>query len=268
MTRNRSDYLALLGLTEWVRRDASGDHRETVEPDLERAVPVASAAPEPEAASPEPPLEATASAVVSRPPPPVAATPVEREPVAEDWEGLAAQVASCTACALHETRTQAVFGVGQRQAELMLVGEGPGEQEDLRGEPFVGAAGQLLDQMLAAIGQSRKSTVYIANVVKCRPPGNRKPHAAEAGACRDFLEAQIRLVQPKLIVALGQVAAAGLLGEDAPVGRMRQGAHMHAATQTPVIVTYPPAYYLRQPLEKRKGWEDLKRIRAQLTAST
>lgn len=269
MTNRRSDYLALLGLTEWVRRDQAG--RE--EPVLADAVAPAPALEPGPASAPtvvDPPEAPAALPLVD-----VAARPAEvapgpagvcHAPAPRDWEALAAQVAACTACPLHETRTQTVFGVGQRQADLMLVGEGPGEQEDLRGEPFVGAAGQLLDQMLAAIGQSRASTVYIANVVKCRPPGNRKPHAAEAAACRDYLEAQIELVRPRLIVALGQVAAAGLLGEDAPVGRMRQGSHVHPASQTPVIVTYHPAYYLRQPLEKRKGWEDLKRIRALLNS--
>ena len=189
------------------------------------------------------------------------------EPVATEWEPLEAQVAACTACPLHEGRTQTVFGVGRRTADLMLVGEGPGEQEELRGEPFVGAAGELLDRMLEAIGHSRQHTSYIANAVKCRAPGNRKPHAVEADACRRYLEAQITLVKPKLIVALGQAAAASLLGLEAPVGSMREQVHQHAPTGTPVIVTYHPAYYLRKPDEKRKGWEDLKRIRALLKAS-
>lgn len=186
------------------------------------------------------------------------------EPVPTQWEPLQAHVAGCTACALHTGRTQTVFGVGQPTADLMLVGEGPGAAEDAQGEPFVGAAGQLLDRMLAAIGHSRADTVYIANVVKCRPPGNRKPHASEAAACSDYLAAQIALVQPKLIVALGQIAATQLTGTDAPVARMRQGEHRYTPGDIPVMVTYHPAYYLRQPLEKRKGWEDLKRIRARL----
>lgn len=259
-----------MGLTEWVRRDQQP--AEAPEPVIEvapTAEPVAAIEDplteqtpvESPVVVPEPQPEAIPVAKVSEPAPP---SVPEREPPAMDWDALRAQVARCTACALHETRTQTVFGVGRTQADLMLVGEGPGEQEDLRGEPFVGAAGQLLDRMLAAIGHSRQSTVYIANVVKCRPPGNRKPHAVEADACRGYLEAQIALVRPKLIVALGQVAATGLLGEDAPVGRLRRGSHVHGPSGTPVIVTYHPAYYLRQPLEKRKGWDDLKRIRARL----
>ena len=271
----RSEYLSLMGLTEWVRRD----HQAPIEsPSAELSRTESPPVESPSEAAPSPPAgddavladtpSAVVSAVVAADPVPVpeAAPPPreDREPIATQWEPLREQVARCTACALHETRTQTVFGVGVQRADLMLVGEGPGEQEDQRGEPFVGAAGQLLDRMLAAIGHSRQATVYIANVVKCRPPGNRKPHAVEAEACCGYLEAQIAPIQPKLIVALGQVAASGLLGEDGPVGRMRQGSHVHGASGTPVIVTYHPAYYLRQPREKRKGWEDLKRIRALL----
>lgn len=179
-----------------------------------------------------------------------------------DWDALAARVAACTACGLHQRRTQTVFGVGAQDAPLMLVGEGPGEQEDLLGEPFVGAAGQLLDNMLRAIGRSRAQDVYIANVVKCRPPGNRKPQEDEAAACGDYLDRQIALVGPKLLVALGGAAAARLLGQDTPVGKLR--GQIHDYRGTPVIVTYHPAYYLRKPADKRKGWDDLKRIRALL----
>lgn len=182
-----------------------------------------------------------------------------------DWDALAARVAACTACGLHQRRTQTVFGVGARTAPLMLVGEGPGEQEDLLGEPFVGAAGQLLDNMLRAIGRSRADDTYIANVVKCRPPGNRKPQDSEAAACGDYLDRQIALVGPKLLVALGGAAAARLLSQDTPVGKLR--GQIHDYRGTPVIVTYHPAYYLRKPADKRKGWEDLKRIRALLEAA-
>ena len=179
-----------------------------------------------------------------------------------DWDALAARVAACTACGLHQRRTQTVFGVGAQAAPLMLVGEGPGEQEDLLGEPFVGAAGQLLDNMLSAIGRSRAQDTYIANVVKCRPPGNRKPQDDEAAACGDYLDRQIALVEPKLLVALGGAAATRLLGQDTPVGKLR--GQIHDYRGMPVIVTYHPAYYLRKPADKRKGWDDLKRIRALL----
>ena len=182
-----------------------------------------------------------------------------------DWQPLAEQVARCQACRLHERRTQTVFGVGARNAPVMFIGEGPGEQEDLQGEPFVGAAGQLLDNMLAAIGCSRAQDVYIANVVKCRPPGNRKPSADEAEACSAYLDRQIELVAPKLLVALGGVAATRLLGQESPVGKLR--GQIHDYQGRPLIVTYHPAYYLRSPGEKRKGWDDLKRIRALLDQS-
>lgn len=285
MPASRHDYLELLGLTEWRLRDGGAPADDAAD------VAVQAVAPEPAPArSSTPQADAPAASATTEPGPTLETEPERRPqeqlqpqrfeqpepaprtpatdpapaPVATEWEPLQAQVAACTACALHTGRTQEVFGVGVRTADLLLVGEGPGEQEDARGEPFVGAAGQLLDRMLAAIGHSRAETVYIANVVKCRPPGNRKPHADEAAACSGYLAAQIALIRPKLIVALGQVAATGLLGVDAPVGRMRRDEHVYAPGDIPVLVTYHPAYYLRQPLEKRKGWDDLKRIRARL----
>ena len=204
--------------------------------------------------------------VEESPPPTAAEPPAQATDIATlDWDALAARVASCTTCRLHQRRTQTVFGVGAQNAPLMLIGEGPGEQEDLLGEPFVGAAGQLLDNMLKAIGRSRAQDTYIANVVKCRPPGNRKPQDDEAAACGGYLDRQIALVGPKLLVALGGAAAARLLGQDTPVGKLR--GQIHDYRGTPVIVTYHPAYYLRKPADKRKGWDDLKRIRALLESS-
>jgi DNA polymerase len=172
------------------------------------------------------------------------------------WDELQSTVAACKACALHEKRTQTVFGVGDQQAQLMVIGEAPGADEDRQGEPFVGRAGQLLNAMLAAIGFER-GQVYIANIVKCRPPGNRDPHAEEAAACRDFLARQIELIAPKLILSVGRVSAHNLLGTDEAVGRLRGTVHRLDPGNVPLIVTYHPAYLLRRPQEKAKSWQDL-----------
>lgn len=175
------------------------------------------------------------------------------------WPELKACIADCQRCELHQTRTQTVFGVGNQQADLMIIGEAPGADEDLQGEPFVGRAGQLLDKMLFAIGLQRQQ-VFIANILKCRPPNNRNPSAAEAQMCASYLHRQIELVKPKLILSVGKVSASNLLGLDGALGKMRGEMHQHAATGTPVLVTYHPAYLLRSPLEKRKAWEDLQRV--------
>lgn len=172
-----------------------------------------------------------------------------------DWEPLARHVANCTACTLCERRTQTVFGVGDQQAEWLFVGEGPGEQEDLQGEPFVGQSGRLLDNMLRALGVSRQRNVYIANVVKCRPPGNRDPEPEEVAQCAPYLQRQIALLKPRLIVVLGKVAAHRLLSTDVPVSRLRGQVHDYAGI--PVVVTYHPSYLLRSPNEKAKAWDDL-----------
>ncbi|MGH8293382.1 MAG: uracil-DNA glycosylase [Gammaproteobacteria bacterium] len=171
-----------------------------------------------------------------------------------DWQQLEAAVKACTHCRLRAGCTQTVFGVGNRQAEWLVIGEAPGADEDRQGEPFVGRAGQLLNSMLAAIGLKREA-VYIANVVKCRPPGNRNPAPDEAAACRPFLDRQIALIRPKLILAVGRVAAQNLLQTSAPIGGLRGCVHeLHGI---PVVVTYHPAYLLRSPGEKRKAWADL-----------
>ena len=172
-----------------------------------------------------------------------------------DWPALKARVASCTACALHEKRNKTVFGVGDERAGWLFVGEGPGAEEDEQGEPFVGQAGKLLDNMLAAIDLKRGTNVYIANIVKCRPPGNRTPHTDEAQACSSYLQRQIALIQPKLIVALGKVAAVNLLGRDASIASLR--GQVHAYRGIPLIVTYHPAYLLRTLPDKAKAWQDL-----------
>ncbi len=176
-----------------------------------------------------------------------------------DWDALRACVADCTRCELHRGRTQTVFGVGDPAARWMLIGEAPGVEEDRRGEPFVGRAGKLLDEMLRALGLGREC-VYIANTVKCRPPGNRDPAAAEALACRGFLDRQIELVGPSVIVAVGKVAAQNLLATEAPVGRLRGRRHQYGGI--PLVVTYHPAYLLRSPTQKRLVWDDLCLARA------
>ena len=172
------------------------------------------------------------------------------------WQTLAAAVRACTLCALHETRTQTVFGVGRRDADLLVIGEAPGADEDAKGEPFVGRAGQLLNAMLLAIGLER-GAVYIANILKCRPPNNRDPQPAEAAACTPYLQQQIALVAPRAILAVGRIAAQWLLQSDAPIGRLRGRVFHYGPTNTPLVVTYHPAYLLRSPLAKATAWQDL-----------
>ena len=171
------------------------------------------------------------------------------------WPELKEAVRGCAACPLHVARTQSVFGVGDEQADWLFVGEGPGAEEDARGEPFVGQAGKLLDNMLAAIGIKRGHDVYIANIVKCRPPGNRVPDPREAEQCAPFLRRQIALIQPRLIVALGKTAASHLLSTEASLGSLR--GRVHDFHGTALLVTYHPAYLLRNPPDKAKAWEDL-----------
>ncbi len=183
--------------------------------------------------------------------------------VAADWAGLESQVSTCTRCALSAGRTQTVFGVGSRSARLMIIGEAPGAEEDRRGEPFVGRAGKLLDEMLRALGLDR-GDVFIANILKCRPPNNRDPKPEEAAACRPYLERQIEWVAPDVILAVGRIAAQNLLGSDEPIGRMRTREYRYPGGDTPVIVTYHPAYLLRTPSQKRKAWQDLCRARDRL----
>lgn len=172
-----------------------------------------------------------------------------------DWSQLKQQVHDCTACKLRAGCTQTVFGVGDENADWLFVGEGPGADEDAQGEPFVGQAGKLLDNMLASIKLKRGNNVYIANIVKCRPPGNRTPEADEIATCMPYLRQQIALIKPKLIVALGKTAATSLLGREATLGSLR--GTVHDVGGVPLIVTYHPAYLLRSPAEKAKAWQDL-----------
>lgn len=171
------------------------------------------------------------------------------------------EVGECTRCKLHGTRRSIVFGVGDPDAPLMFVGEAPGEQEDKRGEPFVGPAGELLDKMIEAMGWTRDS-VYINNIIQCRPPGNRNPQPDEVAACQPFLEARIRAIAPRIIVALGRPAANTLLGIDAPISTLR--GTFHDRNGVKVMPTFHPAYLLREPAKKREAWEDLKLVMAEL----
>jgi len=172
-----------------------------------------------------------------------------------EWGDFAADVDACTACGLHRGRRKSVPGVGDPNADWLFVGEGPGAEEDAKGEPFVGQAGKLLDSMLAALGLARGANVYIANVVKCRPPGNRTPEPAEAAACRPYLDRQVALLRPHIIVALGKSAATTLLDVDATIGSLRGRVHDYGGI--PLVVTYHPAYLLRNLPDKAKAWEDL-----------
>ena len=177
-----------------------------------------------------------------------------------DWDQLQQRIAACEKCSLCQSRTQTVFGVGNPQADLMIIGEAPGAEEDKQGEPFVGAAGKLLDNMLKAIGLNRQK-VFIANILKCRPPSNRNPSNEEAMACEAYLLRQIDLSQPKMILSVGGVSAKNLLKTEEAVGRLRQQKQQMVKRKLPVLVTYHPAYLLRKPSEKAKSWEDLKKLK-------
>ncbi|PKO34870.1 MAG: DNA polymerase III [Betaproteobacteria bacterium HGW-Betaproteobacteria-7] len=229
MTLSREQMLVEMGISPiWVRRD----------------VPLAAGAQKPIA-------DTVAVAEVALP----VATADASPRAAGDWPTLAAEVAACRACPLCEQRKQAVLGVGDSNPDWLFIGEGPGAEEDARGEPFVGQAGKLLDNMLAAIDIVRGQKVYIGNAVKCRPPGNRTPEAAEIATCRPYLERQIALLKPKIIVLLGKVAVHSLLQDDKALGAMRGQRFEYAGI--PVVVTYHPAYLLRNLPDKAKSWEDL-----------
>ena len=185
---------------------------------------------------------------------------VETAPLASagalNWHELETAVAACTRCALAAGRTQTVFGVGNRVADWMIIGEAPGQEEDRQGEPFVGRAGQLLNSMLGALGLAREQ-IFIANILKCRPPANRDPEPAEAAACAGWLARQIELVAPRLILCVGRVAAQNLLGTQTPIGKLRGQRYSYGPREIPVVVTWHPAYLLRSPGEKRRAWQDL-----------
>ncbi len=178
--------------------------------------------------------------------------------VNRDWESLETEVSACRKCTLCETRNNTVFGVGNKFAEWMIIGEAPGQHEDEQGKPFVGRAGQLLTEMLRAVGLERDD-VFITNILKCRPPGNRDPKLEEAESCNDFLRRQCVLVKPKIILAVGRISAQTLLKTDAPLAKLR--GKVHKLNDIPLVVVYHPAYLLRSLLEKRKAWQDLQLAR-------
>ena len=251
MSRSREEMLEEMGLgPTWRLREGSAAPSATAA--LARSLDE-SYADEPSSASAPAATEATALLEL----PAAAPVPTDRRAAVMHmgWPELKAAVAQCVACALHAKRINTVFGVGDENADWMFIGEGPGADEDALGDPFVGQAGRLLDNMLAAIKLARGDNVYIANIVKCRPPGNRNPEPCEAAECLPFLRRQIELVRPKLIVALGKVAAVNLLGKDASIASLRGRVLDFAGT--PLIVTYHPAYLLRTLGDKAKAWEDL-----------
>ncbi len=250
-TSRQNQYLEAIGIDVWVRRPGGPLGALEVPDRAEAGV----AAAEPDAQSFHP----VAALVESEPAP--APTPVPAG-AAESWQALRAEILSCTRCSLHTTRTQGVVGVGPQRTDWMVIGEAPGAEEDRRGEPFVGRAGQLLDAMLRAIGLDRRANVYIANVLKSRPPNNRDPRPEEVAACLPYLMRQIALLQPRLMLAVGRIAAQNLLATDMPLGRLRGQVHYFGELNTPLIVTYHPAYLLRTPADKRKAWEDLKFARS------
>lgn len=253
----RNKYLRALGIPVWQARDGSA----------ETGVQTVVAGSADDGASRA--MQAVQPSMTTAPTAITAGREAKPAALTLDWDALAAVVRDCRDCGLRAGCTQTVFGVGSRQADLMVVGEAPGADEDRLGEPFVGRAGKLLDSMLLAIGRSRegadaKRGVYIGNIVKCRPPNNRDPQPEEAAACRPYLERQLALVKPRLILAVGRIAAQNLLQTDTPIGKLRGPVHHYGPDKIPVIVTYHPAYLLRSPREKARAWEDLKRARALL----
>ncbi|MDR1351111.1 MAG: uracil-DNA glycosylase [Zoogloeaceae bacterium] len=247
--RGQAAILREMGYTLWQLRQNTAERGEHPEPEP----PVlAEKSPLPTAVAPK------TSVPVSAPRPVVfvAANEERAATIADlDWEALTQAIKECRACGLCARRRQVVPGIGDRTADWLFVGEGPGAEEDARGEPFVGQAGKLLDNMLAAIDLQRERNVYIANAVKCRPEGNRTPTNEEMAACRPFLLRQIALIAPKLIVLLGKSAVHSVLGDDRSLSALRQKPQSFGAT--PVVVTYHPAYLLRSLPEKAKAWEDL-----------
>jgi DNA polymerase len=252
----RLEYLQAIGVDVWVRRLAPSEVAD-VPPVVEAPAAATSGAVAPVA-------PARAVRVAASPPrqsvPSALSVPLAPE-VEAQWEGLRAEVLGCTKCGLHSTRTQGVFGVGNRRADWLIIGEAPGAEEDRQGEPFVGRAGKLLNAMLLSLGLPREQ-VFIANVLKSRPPANRDPRPDEVAACLPYLMRQIALLKPKLMLAVGRIAAQNLLATDVSLGRLRGQVHTFGELNTPLIVTYHPAYLLRTPADKRKAWEDLKFARS------
>jgi len=261
----RRDYLAAMGVSIWTLRPGM-EPLIAASPIEEAAsvVPERSVRPESPPQDPPPSVEVPSESAIIEPAAPAKTTASDSQTM--DWDALEAAVVACRACGLCDTRTQTVFGVGNRQARLLVIGEAPGADEDRLGEPFVGRAGQLLNRMLEAIGCPRES-VYIANVLKCRPPGNRDPRQEESQRCQGFLLGQLRLIRPELILAVGRIAAQHLLQTDESVGRLRGRWLEFGPERIPVRVTYHPAYLLRSPEQKAKVWDDLAIVRRRLDVS-
>ena len=255
----RAKMLEAIGVTVWTPRDAA------LGANAEGAGPVAASAVEPVAAAPvREPAPRAAPKAEPVPPPAPAVREAAPEPPGADatigWAELRRRVAACVRCGLHSMRTNTVFGVGDEAADWMFIGEAPGADEDAQGEPFVGRSGQLLTSMIKALGYTREQ-VFIANILKCRPPENRDPLPEEVGHCLPYLARQVALVQPKIIVCVGRIAAQNLLGVDTPIGKLRGSVHRFRDSGIPVVVTYHPSYLLRSPSQKRVAWDDLKLAR-------
>lgn len=270
--QTRSRYLKAMGIPLWIPKDldtaidselAAAIAPPTLDPEwMEPVVPTIKATSSPMDLSELFPDQAKKPVVVPRP---ISVKPSVLNSKAPDctqfnWNELQVAVEACQLCELHKTRTQTVFGTGHQQARCMVIGEAPGAEEDRQGLPFVGKSGQLLTNMLASIQLAREA-IYIANILKCRPPNNRDPKPEEAACCRGYLERQIALIQPQLIVVVGRIAAHNLLQTTTPLGRLRGSMHTLPNSTVPVIVTYHPAYLLRQPAEKRRAWQDLQLAR-------
>ncbi len=234
LDQRRRQMLDAMGIQYWVRRDLPADQHDEVIPEHEPRQELQESTP---------------------------GQPMPKIPT--DWESLQSAVSNCRKCSLCQGRQNTVFGTGDQNARVMVIGEAPGEEEDRQGLPFVGRAGLLLNQMLLAAGLSRE-TVYIANILKCRPPGNRNPDSEEMKACHDYLQQQIDLVQPEVMLAAGGVAAKNLLQSDEAVGRLRGRMHHYGESKIPMLVTYHPSYLLRKPSEKAKSWQDLQLLMKQL----
>jgi len=261
----RRQYLAAMGIESWVPRQSAEDPAAVnVSSEIDRPAEIIPVGSDAEGGPPTwleevpPPTEEWSPSEM-----PDQTAGVINDVAALDWPSLANRVSQCTACELHAGRQQTVFGGGDQSADLMVIGEAPGVEEDRRGEPFVGRAGQLLNAMLLAIGLQRDQ-VFIANILKCRPPENRDPRASEALACEPFLRRQVALVRPRVILAVGRIAAQNLLKSQDAVGRMRGKAFQFE--DIPVVVSYHPAYLLRSPDQKAKAWQDLQRAAALLKA--
>lgn len=261
MDARQQHYLKAMGVTAWVRRELDQDVELDISPipqvgvvatPVEKSQPQ-TVAPTVQSVKPEPVVEIVESAVVAKA---VVDVPICPVVPAGDWDGLVQQVESCQQCALYKTRLNAVFGLGHRQADWMIIGDAPGADDDKRQQPLVGEAGLLLNAMLQAVGLKRES-VYITNSLKCRPPNNRIPTPQELAACSSYLRRQIELLQPRLIIALGALTAQKLLQSEQGIDELRGAVHPYGEQEIPLIVSHHPSHLLRFPADKRQSWEDL-----------